>query len=138
MISDEIKRSIYEEEMDKARKTGTSVMNFCGFNIEVSKPKSIYQIEKEKLAEKIEKALETKKNSVSWEKNSDSKQFSLTMKATGNVIIVKLVRVPPHKCMGHWCCTSFHYEVSGDGIEGIRYFNGLDGLAKSMAYGYIK
>lgn len=97
-----------------------------------------YKEMKNKFAEKIEKALEAKKNAVSWDKDSNFKQFTLTMKETGNEIVVKLVRIPPHRVMGHWSCTSFHYEVSGDGIEGIRYFNGLDGIAKSMAYGFIK
>lgn len=91
-----------------------------------------YKAQKDALADKIWDALLKK-----WDE-ADSNVFEITMKKTGNKILIRASRTGARKVMGHWHSSSVCFEVSGDGIEGIRYFNTLSGLAKTIAYGYIK
>lgn len=87
---------------------------------------------KEILVKKIEDALSEK-----W-MGAHCGDFILTMKATGNVITVKSVSTGPSKVMGHWHGRRHHFEVVGDGLKQTKYFCSLNGLARCMAYGYIK
>lgn len=59
-----------------------------------------------------------------------SYEFSVTMK-TGNVVTIKY-------CFKHWHRGARWWKVTQTATEEVRTFKDLKGIAKSMAYGYIK
>lgn len=84
----------------------------------------------EKYIEKIEKALWKK-----WEMAHGS--FTLSMKS-GNVITVEMHSTPAHRGADHrWHSGSSYFTVTGSNME-TRYFKHMSGLAKAIAYGYIR
>lgn len=64
--------------------------------------------------------------------------FILTMKATGHVIKVEKIEHGARRCMGHWNSGYTTYRVTGDGIEGDKFFKNFMSLARAIAAGFIK
>jgi len=88
---------------------------------------------KEELTNKIAEKLNKKWEEAGYRQNS----FVLDMKS-GNKITVTPKRGSVSRTSGRWYRGSGYFVVSGDGIDGEKYFKSLSSLAKSMAYGYIK
>ena len=90
-------------------------------------------------SEKVKKALYAKKIEEAlwdrWHKNHDV--IVLNMKS-GNVVTIKV-----HHRRAHFSCRRWHsartwYEVTQTATDEVRYFKFLDGIAKAIAYGFIK
>lgn len=64
--------------------------------------------------------------------------FTLTMKKTGNAVIVMRRFKAPYRSCGHWHGRSAYFVVTGDGIDGEKVFKSLETLAKAIVAGYIR